>query len=90
MRLHRKTIQVVSDLKWSVGVESLQQANECRLTSRASLVDAVQRLQNAPAHPETVRVLTALSTDAWRIQEPPDATDDLPRDVNMLTIDDKR
>src|SRR5438309_11896262 len=29
VRLHRKTIQVVSDLKWSVGVESLQQANEC-------------------------------------------------------------
>ena len=72
VRLHRKTIQVVSDLKWSVGVESLQQANECRLTSRASLVDALQRLQSAPAHAETVRVLVALSTDAWRIEEPPD------------------
>ncbi len=72
VRLHRKIVQVVTELKWTVGVEYLREANESRLASRASLEEALPLLETEAPHHETVRVLVALSTDAWRIQEPPD------------------
>ncbi len=72
VRLHRKIVQVVTELKWSVGLESLQQANKSRLASRAYLEESLELLESEPPQLETVRVLVALSTDAWRIQEPPD------------------
>jgi len=72
VRLHRKIVQVVTDLKWSVSLEHLQEANEARLTSRASLESSLSLTENEPAHLETVRALVVLSMDAWRIQEPSD------------------
>lgn len=72
VRLNRKIVQMVADLKWSVGVEFLQQANESRLASRANLEKSLPILESKPANMETVRVLVALSTDAWRTQDPPD------------------
>ena len=72
IRLNRKIVQMVADLKWSVGVEFLQQANESRLASRANLEQGLPNLEAEPANMETVRVLVALSTDAWRTQDPPD------------------
>ncbi|HJW91524.1 MAG TPA: adenylate/guanylate cyclase domain-containing protein [Anaerolineales bacterium] len=72
VRLHRKIVQVVSELKWTVGLEVLQQANENRLASRASLEESLPFLMEQPPVPEAVHVLVALSTDAWRVQEPPD------------------
>lgn len=75
MRLHRKIVQVVTDLKWSVGLEYLQQANENRQRSRSALEDGLRSVEAEPAHLETVRALVALSVDAWRIQDPPDWND---------------
>jgi len=72
MRLHRKIVQVVIDLKWSVEMDHLQQANESRLVSLSTLKDGLERMQSGPPNPETVRVVAVLSTDAWRIQDPPD------------------
>jgi class 3 adenylate cyclase/tetratricopeptide (TPR) repeat protein len=72
VRLHRKIVQAVTDLKWSVSLENLQRANAARQASRADLERALEDLKGEPPHLETVRALTALSTDAWRIQEPPD------------------
>jgi len=72
IRLHRKIVQVVSELKWSVGLEYLQQVNQSRLASRASLEASLGFLESEPPHLETVQVLVALAIDAWRIQEPPD------------------
>jgi tetratricopeptide (TPR) repeat protein len=72
IRLHRKLIQAVHELKWSVRLELLQQTVETRLASRLALETSLRRLKTQPPHPETVRVLVVLSTDAWRIQEPPD------------------
>jgi class 3 adenylate cyclase/tetratricopeptide (TPR) repeat protein len=72
VRLHRKIVQVVDERKWTVGVQDLQQANESRLASRASLEADLGRMQAEPPHLETVRVLVTLSTDAWRMQNPPD------------------
>jgi tetratricopeptide (TPR) repeat protein len=71
VRLHRKIVQVVTELKWTVSLEFLQQANASRLASRARLEESLDHLSDKP-HPETVHVLVVLSTDAWRIQEPPD------------------
>ena len=72
IRLHRKIVQVVIELKWTVSAEHLRQANESRLASRATLEAGLAKLMAGAADPETVQVLTVLSTDAWRIQEPPD------------------
>jgi len=72
VRLNRKIVQAVTDLKWSVSLENLRRANSAREKSRAGLEQALEELKGGPPHVETVRALIALSTDAWRIQEPPD------------------
>jgi hypothetical protein len=72
LRLHRKVVEVVTELKWSVSLESLNQANESRLASLASLAAGVASQVGEAPEPELVRALVALSTDAWRIREPAD------------------
>jgi tetratricopeptide (TPR) repeat protein len=72
VRLNRKIVEVVTDLKWSVSLEYLKQAHEINSAARAALEQCLNALESEPPHLETVRVLVALSTDAWRIQEPPD------------------
>jgi hypothetical protein len=62
----------VTDLKWSVSLEALHQADAARLASRALLIAALPGLSAGPPNLETVRALVALSTEAWRIQDPPD------------------
>jgi class 3 adenylate cyclase len=72
LRLNRKIVEVVADLKWSVGLEDFQRANAQAEAARAGLEAEVARRENEPPHPETVRGLAALCTDAWRVQAPPD------------------
>jgi tetratricopeptide (TPR) repeat protein len=72
VRLNRKIVQVVTDLKWSVSLDYLTQAHESRAAARAALEESLDTLESEPPNLETLRVLVALSTDAWRIQEPPD------------------
>jgi tetratricopeptide (TPR) repeat protein len=72
VRLRRKIVQTVTDLKWSVSLEDLQQADKARRESVERLRGALDSLSSEPAHPETLRALVALSADAWRIQDPPD------------------
>jgi tetratricopeptide (TPR) repeat protein len=95
VRLQRKIVQVVSEIKWSVGLDSLQRVSQARQAARASLEGSLLRLEHQPLQPETVealtsetsegtqdrahltqlemvRVLIALSMDAWRIEDPPD------------------
>jgi tetratricopeptide (TPR) repeat protein len=72
VRLHRKLVQAVTELKWSVNLEDLERANRAREESVASLRQALDELKGEPPHLEVVRALVALSTDAWRITEPPD------------------
>jgi tetratricopeptide (TPR) repeat protein len=71
IRLHRKIIQTVTDLKWTVSLDALQQANTRRLESRARLEAALPELVAAPPQVETMRALVALSVDAWRLEDPP-------------------
>jgi tetratricopeptide (TPR) repeat protein len=72
VRLHRKVVQVVTGLKWTVSIESMKVAKQARLASRAQLIEQLGPLGGAAPHLETVRALVALSTDAWRIEDPPD------------------
>jgi tetratricopeptide (TPR) repeat protein len=72
VRLNRKIVQAVIDLKWLVDLEHLQPANESRLKSLADLKKSLQIMESEPPHPETALACVALATDAWRIQEPPD------------------
>jgi hypothetical protein len=72
VRLNRKIVEVVTDLKWSVSLDYLKQALESRSAARTALEESLGPLESQQPQPETVRVLVALSTDAWRIQEPPD------------------
>lgn len=72
VRLHRKIVQVVSGLKWTVSIDLMRAAKEARLASRTRLMEQLGPLGGAAPHLETVRALVALSTDAWRIQDPPD------------------
>jgi len=72
VRLHRKIVQVVTDLKWSVSLENLHHAHEMRLVSKTKLIEGINAHKDKPAHPEIVRAQVALSVDAWRIQDPPD------------------
>jgi class 3 adenylate cyclase/predicted ATPase len=71
-RLHRKIVEVVSEIKWAVSLDQMQQAGLSRQQSRAELEAALPALQAAGPNPEAVRALVALSTDAWRIEDPPD------------------
>jgi class 3 adenylate cyclase/tetratricopeptide (TPR) repeat protein len=72
IRLNRKIVQVVNDLKWSVSLDYLKGVNDIRSAARLALEENLDLLKADQPHPEIVRVLVALSTDAWRIQEPPD------------------
>jgi class 3 adenylate cyclase/tetratricopeptide (TPR) repeat protein len=72
VRLNRKILQVVTDLKWSVSLDYLKQAHESRAAALTALKESLETLESEPPHFEAVRVLVALSTDAWRVQEPPD------------------
>ena len=72
VRLDRKIVQVVTDLKWSVSLEHLQRAEEARQASLSNLKATLTEAKEELPHLETVRALVALSTDAWRIQEPAD------------------
>jgi tetratricopeptide (TPR) repeat protein len=72
VRLDRKIVGVITDLKWSVSLEHLQRAEEARQGSLAGLNKALGQMEGREPHVETVRALVTLSTDAWRIQEPAD------------------
>jgi len=72
LRLHRKVLQVVTDKKWAVSLEYLQKMDGIRQASREILVNNLPTSSSELAGAETVRALVALSTDAWRIENPPD------------------
>ncbi len=72
LRLHRKIVEIATDMKWSVDIETYRQVGEIGQASQASLRESLQSMEGEPAHPETVRLLVTLSADAWRVQTPPD------------------
>ena len=72
VRLHRKIVQIATDAKWSVDAEAYRRVSEIKIESRASLEASLRAAEGTAPHPETARLLIALSMDAWRNQDPPD------------------
>jgi tetratricopeptide (TPR) repeat protein len=71
LRLHRKTVEAITDLRWSVSVEEFDAALESVLAALGTLEAGLRMMDGEPTHAETVRLLAALSTAAWRILVPP-------------------
>ncbi len=71
LRLHRKTVEAVTDLRWAVSVEEFDDALESVLTTLGTLEAGLRIMEGEPPHAETVRLLAALSMAAWRILVPP-------------------
>ncbi len=70
VRLHRKIVQVATDAKWSVDAETFDQVSQISQESLVSLGESLRAMEDAPPHPETVLLLSALSVEAWRNQSP--------------------
>lgn len=71
LRLHRKTVEAITDLRWSVSAEEFDAALEAVLAALGTLEAGLRIMDGEPPHAETVRLLAALSTAAWRILVPP-------------------
>ena len=72
MRINRKIVEIATEAKWSVDAKTYQRVGNVSKKSHASLLDCLELMETAPPHEETVRMLSALSTDAWRVQTPAD------------------
>ena len=72
MRLNRKIVEIATDAKWSVDAQTFMQVSEVSKKSHASLIESLGLMKGKDPHEETVRILAALSMDAWRVQDPAD------------------
>ncbi|HET6443138.1 MAG TPA: adenylate/guanylate cyclase domain-containing protein [candidate division Zixibacteria bacterium] len=72
IRLHRKIVEIATETKWSVDAETYEQVSAISQNSQANLQESLLSMEGEPPHEETVHLLVAMSTDAWRVQEPPD------------------
>ena len=70
LRLHRKIVETANNMKWRAGFEQVEAVARLVGESRANLESALRRMEGEPPHAETVRLLTALSEHAWRIEDP--------------------
>jgi class 3 adenylate cyclase/tetratricopeptide (TPR) repeat protein len=72
LRLNQKIVKIVTEAKWSVDAATFEQVSEVSKQSHTSLQQSLKAMSGKDPHPETVRMLVALSTDAWRVQTPVD------------------
>lgn len=72
IRLHRKIIQLVTEAKWAVDATKYEEVSKIRTASLAQLEASLAGIEKDPPHSENVYLLAALSTDAWRNENPPE------------------
>jgi tetratricopeptide (TPR) repeat protein len=72
LRLNRKIVDIATEAKWSVDAQTYLQASEISKKSHMDLMRRLEELDDASPHEENVRMLVALSTEAWRVQTPAD------------------
>jgi tetratricopeptide (TPR) repeat protein len=72
MRLNRKIVEIATEAKWSVDAQTYIQVSDVSKKSHSSLQKSLKVMEGEPPHEEYVRMLVALSTDAWRVQTPVD------------------
>jgi tetratricopeptide (TPR) repeat protein len=71
LRIHRKTVEAITDLRWSVSVDQFDAALESVLAALGTLEAGLRIMDGEPPHAEIVRLLAALSMASWRIVVPP-------------------
>jgi tetratricopeptide (TPR) repeat protein len=71
VRLNRKIVQMASEAKWNVDLDTYQRVRELTLESLAELELGLTELEHEP-NAEVVRALATLSFEAWRSRVPPD------------------
>ena len=71
VRLHRKIVQLATEAKWNVDLDTYQQVRELTLESLNELELSVSTLRHE-SNAEVVRALATLSFEAWRSRMPPD------------------
>lgn len=72
VRLHRKIMQAVAELRGAVAVPEYALLEAAVDASRASLLAGLELSETLPPHAEIARLLMALATHAWNVQTPPD------------------
>ena len=71
VRLHRKIVQLATEAKWNVNLDTYHQVRELTLKSLNELEASLSRLEHEP-NAEVVQALATLSFEAWRSRMPPD------------------
>jgi class 3 adenylate cyclase/tetratricopeptide (TPR) repeat protein len=71
VRLHRKIVQLATEAKWNVDLDTYQHVRELTLESLNDLELSLSTMDHEP-NAEVVRALATLSFEAWRSRMPPD------------------
>jgi class 3 adenylate cyclase/tetratricopeptide (TPR) repeat protein len=71
VRLHRKIVQLATEAKWNVDLETYRHVRDLTLESLNALELSLSGLKHEPSA-EVVRALATLSFEAWRSRVPPD------------------
>ena len=71
VRLHRKIVQLATEAKWNVDLETYRHVRDLTLESLNELESNLAGLTQEP-NAEVVRALATLSFEAWRSRMPPD------------------
>jgi class 3 adenylate cyclase/tetratricopeptide (TPR) repeat protein len=71
VRLHRKIVQLATESKWNVDLDTYRHVRDLTLESLNELESNLSRLKHEP-NAEVVRALATLSFEAWRSRMPPD------------------
>lgn len=71
VRLHRKIVQLATEAKWNVDLDTYRNVRDLTLESLEELELSLSRGDHAP-NAEVVRALATLSFEAWRSRVPPD------------------
>ena len=71
VRLHRKIVQLATEAKWNVDLDTYRRVQDLTLESLDELETRLGGLKQEP-HAEVVQALATLSFEAWRNRMPPD------------------
>jgi tetratricopeptide (TPR) repeat protein len=71
VRLHRKIVQLATEAKWNVDLDTYRHVQDLALESLHELESRLSGLKHEP-DAEVVRALATLSFEAWRSRMPPD------------------
>jgi predicted ATPase len=71
VRLHRKIVQLATEAKWNVDLDTYRQVRELTFESLQELELRLSALKHEP-NAEVVHALATLSFEAWRSRMPPD------------------